>query len=187
MLLFASVGTDHHPFHRLIDYLDEVARAHPSVRVVVQYGHSCTPAIAEGHEWLTHERLEELMNQADVVVCHGGPGTVMDARRAGHQPICVPRDPSLGEHVDGHQQRFVGTIARDHVVLAPASRVEFMSVIARVLEVQDAAPPARGSVHQEGSGVPALIAELDRLMADPHTARPRRLATVVRHVRGKRL
>ncbi|MDN7120506.1 glycosyl transferase family 28 [Nocardioides sp. ChNu-153] len=77
-------------------------RAH----VVVQHGHSAEPRVAEGHAFVDHDDLERLVRTADVVVCHGGPGTIMDARRAGHVPVCVPRDPSLGEHVDGHQQRF---------------------------------------------------------------------------------
>ncbi len=55
---------------------------------------------------MSHDRLEELLAQATVVVCHGGPGTVTEARDAGHVPLCMPRDPELGEHVDDHQQRF---------------------------------------------------------------------------------
>ena len=47
------------------------------------------------------------MARADIVITHGGPGTVADARASGHMPLAVPRDPAHGEHVDGHQQRFV--------------------------------------------------------------------------------
>ena len=41
----------------------------------------------------------------------------MDARGLGHVPVCVPRDPSLGEHVDGHQQRFATLVDRAGVVV----------------------------------------------------------------------
>ena len=37
-LIFAMVGTDHHPFHRLVDWMDEAARRHPDTRFVVQHG-----------------------------------------------------------------------------------------------------------------------------------------------------
>jgi hypothetical protein len=54
-----------------------------------------------------------------VVITHGGPGTISDAQRSGHRPIVFPRDPSRGEHVDDHQQRFAAWCAeRDLVDLA---------------------------------------------------------------------
>lgn len=105
-LVLALVGTDHHPFNRMIDWLDEAAVRHPDVRFVVQHGESRVPTVACGHDYLPYNEIMRLVEEAAVVVCHGGPGTIMDARGAGHVPICVPRDPDLGEHVDGHQQRF---------------------------------------------------------------------------------
>lgn len=104
--MLALVGTDHHPFDRFVDWIDAAARARPYLRFVVQHGASRTPRVAQGRVFLPHDELASLVEAAAAVVCHGGPGTIMDARAAGHVPICVPRDPSLGEHVDGHQLRF---------------------------------------------------------------------------------
>ncbi len=101
------VGTDHHPYDRIVRWADATALRLPGTRVVVQHGATRAPAHAEGHAFVTHAELVELLQSADVVVCHGGPGTITDARGAGHVPIVAPRDPALGEHVDGHQQRFV--------------------------------------------------------------------------------
>lgn len=105
-LIVALLGTDHHPFDRLVDWMDVVATEQPDRHVVVQYGHSAAPTLAEGRPFFTHDELVDLVREADVVVCHGGPGTIMDARGEGHVPVCVPRDPQRGEHIDGHQMRF---------------------------------------------------------------------------------
>lgn len=115
-LVLALVGTDHHPFDRLVDWIDEAAVRHRGTRFVVQHGASKAPLVAEGHEFLVQERMSRLLRDARVVVCHGGPGTIMDARSAGHVPICVPRDPRYGEHVDGHQLRFSELVGSADVV-----------------------------------------------------------------------
>ena len=109
-LVLALAGTDHHPFDRLVQWMDVAARLRDDVRFVVQHGYSPVPQVAEGHSFLPHDQMVTLMQEAAVVVCHGGPGTIMDARQAGHVPLCVPRDPRLGEHVDGHQQRFASVV-----------------------------------------------------------------------------
>jgi UDP-N-acetylglucosamine transferase subunit ALG13 len=127
------VGTDHHRFDRLVDWSDEAATLHPAARVVVQHGASRAPSVAEGHPFLPHGEIRRLLAIAAGAVCHGGPGTIMDARSAGHLPICVPRDPALGEHVDDHQQRFAALVGRAGVVTAARTRLEFLAAIDGVL------------------------------------------------------
>ena len=101
------VGTDHHRFDRLVDWLDGWAQRQESpTRVVFQHGSARAPRFGEGHALLPHEELQELMASATVLVTHGGPATICEAWRHGRMPLVVPRDPQRGEHVDGHQQRF---------------------------------------------------------------------------------
>jgi UDP-N-acetylglucosamine transferase subunit ALG13 len=127
------VGTDHHPFHRLVDWVDEAARRHPGHRFVVQHGHSKAPAVAEGQPFLSSQRIRELLTDAVGAVVHGGPGTIMDARHAGHVPICVPRDPARGEHVDGHQQRFAALVDAAGVVTLADTEEGFHRAVEQVL------------------------------------------------------
>lgn len=100
------VGTDCHPFQRMIDWADEWAGANPADRVIVQYGHSAPPRTASGRDFISPTELTALLETSDVVVIHGGPATLSEARKAGHLPLVFPRDPRHGEHVDDHQQRF---------------------------------------------------------------------------------
>ena len=118
----------------MVEWVDAAAVRHPDVRFVIQHGLTRPPSIAEGHDFLAHDRLVTLLGEASVVVCHGGPGTIMDAREAGHVPLCVPRDPQLGEHVDGHQQRFAAVVGEAGVVHHVSSVDAFHQELDRALE-----------------------------------------------------
>ena len=112
------VGTDHHPFTRMVRWADEYARTRGGkVRVVVQHGPTAPPDVAEGFVLVPHAELLALIGDADVVVCHGGPATIVEVRRNGTMPVVVPREPSRGEHVDGHQQRFARRMGEEGLVL----------------------------------------------------------------------
>ena len=169
-LVVALAGTDHHPFERMVQWMDTAAKRRSDVRFVVQHGASTPPSVAVGHAFLAHDELVGLLQEASVVVCHGGPGTIMDAREAGHVPLCLPRDPRLGEHVDGHQQRFATTAERAGVVRVVSTVETFELEIEHALS----APSAR-SVQQSSSARDAaraaVAAELNSLMLP----RPRRM------------
>jgi UDP-N-acetylglucosamine transferase subunit ALG13 len=164
-LVFVMVGTDHHPFPRLVDWVDEAARRHPDVRFVVQHGDSAAPSVAEGSAFLPHEEIRALLAQASAAVVHGGPGTIMDARGAGHVPICVPRDPALGEHVDGHQQRFAALVHAAGVVTRVETAQEFQdtldSVLAARVEGRAISVPTSAATEEARAN---LANELDELM-----------------------
>lgn len=99
------VGTDFHRFDRLVGWVDRWA-ADRGADVLVQHGSSRPPEVATGQPYLDWDKVQSEIAQADAVVSHGGPATIAEARKAGHVPIVVPRDPARGEHVDDHQLRF---------------------------------------------------------------------------------
>jgi UDP-N-acetylglucosamine transferase subunit ALG13 len=131
-LVFVTVGTDHHPFDRLMDWIDGwvSARAQDGIRCVVQHGTSRPPRLAEHQAYVAYPDMEAFLEQASAVVCHGGPGSVMMCRWAGKRPIVVPRRRDLGEHVDDHQVVFARRIAAEHEI----DLAEDEQTLARCLE-----------------------------------------------------
>lgn len=127
--VLVTVGTDYHPFDRLVNWADRWAAANPSAEVVVQYGTSRAPSVAEGHAFLSPDELHCYMDAADFVVTHGGPATITEARRRRCTPICVPRDPVLGEHVDDHQQRFAQFLSRQGLVRLASTENQFVDAL----------------------------------------------------------
>lgn len=104
-LVFVTVGSDHHPFDRLVSWVDAWA-ARNDVDCVVQYGTAQPPRSVHAVPYLDKDLLELLLESADVAVAQGGPMSIIEARRAGLVPVVVAREPRLGEVVDGHQVAF---------------------------------------------------------------------------------
>ena len=111
MEILVSVGTDHHRFDRMIDWVERWLAGRDDVRCFIQHGTSRAPRAVDGAPLLGHDELESKLKTATVVVSHGGPSTIADAWNAGHRPIVVPRDDSLGEHIDNHQMKFAKRMA----------------------------------------------------------------------------
>ncbi|WP_340296062.1 hypothetical protein [Aquipuribacter hungaricus] len=101
-----SVGTDHHRFDRLSDWLEPWIARHPEVRVVHQHGSSRPARGAEPVRMLPREEMLALQQEATAVVVQGGPGSMLDARLCGRLPVVVPRLARLHEVVDDHQVHF---------------------------------------------------------------------------------
>lgn len=124
-----SVGTDHHPFGRLLDWIAAASSSIDGLDAFVQRG--ATPPL-EGLatvEYVAAAELEALMLDADVVVCHGGPGSIFLAVRCGHRPIVVARDPALGEHIDDHQMRYTARMVSEDRIDVPADLDEFIAML----------------------------------------------------------
>lgn len=171
-LVLALAGTDHHPFDRMVQWIDAAAMRHRDVRFLVQHGATRPPRVAEGHDYLSHDHLVDLLAQARVVVCHGGPGLITEAREAGHVPLCMPRDPLLGEHVDGHQQRFARLVGDACVVRTVTSLHAFDEELDSALLASLDASAAQTTTLVRDAARARVAADLDRLMT---SVRPHRL------------
>jgi len=127
--MFVTVGTDHHPFERLIGWAERWAERGEDWEVQVQHGRTRGPRTGTGFAFCEHDRLQQLLASADVVLAHGGPATITEARRFGHRPIVLPRDPARGEHVDDHQQLFVARLATAGVVQRVETEDDFLAAV----------------------------------------------------------
>jgi UDP-N-acetylglucosamine transferase subunit ALG13 len=126
--VIGSVGTDHHPFPRFLEWV-AAAQRQLGFQVLVQRGYTDHLAGIETVDFMSADELEVKMTEADVVVCHGGPGTMSMAIRCGHRPIVVARDPQLGEHVDDHQQRYTAKLASEGSIDRPLDQAAFVELI----------------------------------------------------------
>lgn len=125
------LGTDHHPFDRLLGWVEDWLASHgpDAPSVLVQHGFSSAPdssaARARYTPFLDHHEITDRLSRACAAVCHGGPGTIAECRRAGLVPVVVPRSAAHGEHVDNHQVRYVGRLDSDALVHAVSEEGEF--------------------------------------------------------------
>lgn len=111
-LLFATVGATL-PFDRLVASVDELRRKGViPERIIVQTGvGGLRPEGVECHETLPFETMIDTLRKADIVVCHGGTGSLITALREGCRVIAMPRLFELGEHYDDHQAEITEAFA----------------------------------------------------------------------------
>ncbi len=141
--LLVAVGTDVHRFDRLMGWLEEWHERRPvKLRVLVQHGQSRAPRIPGATPFLAHDLLGDAMARARVVLTHGGPASITEARRHGHVPVVVARDPAYGEHVDDHQMLFVARMAQLGLIRRCTTAGELVATIEQALT--DPAAPVAG-------------------------------------------
>lgn len=116
MRVFAVMGTQKFPFNRLINALDDAA-GNIGGDFFVQYGHSKPPMKCSGSPFLEKVVFRSMLENSDVVVTHGGVGTIRSALSEGAKVVAVPRSAVYGEHVDDHQTEIVSAFAEGGFIL----------------------------------------------------------------------
>ena len=161
-LVFVTVGTDHHPFDRLMQWIDDwIGASSAGARVFVQCGTSKPPERAESAELITHGELHTFLSTAAAVVCHGGPASITECRDAGVVPIVVPREHRFGEHVDDHQVRFGRRMADLTKVHLAGSSEHLSALLDAALSGSDGFRFAPGEDAVDGT-----IAAFERLLGE---------------------
>lgn len=129
--LFVSVGTDYHRFDRLIWWLDEWLATEPLVEnVIVQRGTSVDSALANTSlDYIGRSELVAHFQNASVVVCHGGPATILECRSNGLVPIVVPREARFDEHVNDHQVDFCERLSEHNDIQLARTKSEFFRLL----------------------------------------------------------
>ncbi len=179
-----TVGTDHHRFDRLMDWLEHWNAERPgAVRWIVQHGSSRPLDGAENVGLLPRDGLLELLRGADLVLTQGGPGGIMDSRACGTVPIVVPRLARLDEVVDDHQVAFARQLARGGLVVVAESEPDLHAALDRA--VSDPAALVVGESVSDVSQTVARFADLvgQLLVRKPARRGLRRMARTGRSVR----
>lgn len=127
-MILAVLGTHPAPMRRLELWLEHHA-ASTGERCVVQ------GATGEAAQHLEHAgivsplALGALIDEAHVIITHGGPGSIMAVVARGRHPIVIPRNPLLGEHVDAHQERFAAWLATKRPITVVSSLAELSTLV----------------------------------------------------------
>ncbi len=111
---------------------------------------------------LPTRQFHDLIEEADVVISHAGPGTLVEIRSTGRVPVVVPRSPQFGEHVDDHQLRYASRLKGSPGYIV----VEDLARLGEAIEL------ARGAIsprHQPS--VTRAVAALEALVGDGRARR----------------
>ncbi|HEX7930373.1 MAG TPA: glycosyltransferase [Sphingomicrobium sp.] len=112
-LVFVTVGATL-PFDRMVRMAAQAQQdGNIPERLLIQTGvGGAAPAGVEVVESLPFDQVQQILDQASVVICHGGTGSLITALSKGCHVIATPRLAALAEHYDDHQAEITEAFAR---------------------------------------------------------------------------
>jgi UDP-N-acetylglucosamine transferase subunit ALG13 len=99
-LIFATVGTCFKSFDRFLKGVDLFA-SKSATEVYMQTGYGCyTPKYCNFERFIDINRMNALIKEAEIVICHAGYGIIGDCVRHNKKTVIIPREPHNDEAVD---------------------------------------------------------------------------------------
>lgn len=112
-MIFVTVGTHEQPFNRLVECIDNLKRDGViEEEVIIQTGYSTyEPKYCTWQKLYPYQQMVKLVDEARIVITHGGPSSFIMPLQIGKIPIVVPRKYEFNEHVNNHQVAFSNAVA----------------------------------------------------------------------------
>ena len=157
-LAFVTVGTVM-PFDRLVKAVEQLQKdGLLPERIVAQVGDGgYHPQGWETHERLSFAQVQAILEQADLVFCHGGTGSLVTGCRAACRVVAMPRAARRGEHYDDHQEEIVTAFAERGLIHYAREADELADALAKAR----AAEPIRATTDPD-----LLVSRLRQMMAE---------------------
>lgn len=128
-MILVLLGTQNNSFHRLLEEVDKnVENGNINEEVIVQAGYTKYEPKTKKQpikifSTIPKKELDKLIEQANLVISHGGVGSMVTANQKGKKVIAVPRYQKYHEHVNDHQVDTINIFAKKGYVM-PVKNVE---------------------------------------------------------------
>ena len=113
-MILVLLGTQNNSFHRLLEEVQKnIDNKNVKEEVVVQKGY--TKFESENMTLYTQlpvDKLQQLIEKADLVITHGGVGSIISSIQKGKKVIAIPRLKKYGEHVNDHQYDIIKSLSQ---------------------------------------------------------------------------
>lgn len=119
-MIFVTVGTHEQSFERLVRKIDELKiNGKIEDEVIIQKGFTdYEPKSCISYKLIGYEEMQKYIEEARIVITHGGPASFMAPLSLCKIPIVVPRLKEFEEHVNNHQMDFVKQLVeRDNNII----------------------------------------------------------------------
>lgn len=130
-MVFVTVGTHEQPFNRLIQKIDQLKKdGIIEDDVFIQTGFSTyEPKYCQWSKLIAYQDMIQYVEDARIVITHGGPASFIMPLQIGKIPIVVPRQKRFGEHVNDHQIEFVRNVVERMGTVICVENIEMLGDI----------------------------------------------------------
>lgn len=133
-MIFISVGTQKQNFKRLF-HMVENSKVLSNHRIIAQTGYTeFSSRKIESIPFMSNELYKKYIDESDIVICHGGVGTIFDALYAGKKVLAIPRLSKYEEHVNDHQIEVCDELEKEGYILYLKEYELFDDVIKKLID-----------------------------------------------------
>lgn len=108
-MILVLLGTQNNSFHRLLEEIDKlIEKKVINEKVIVQAGYTKYESKnMKIFGLIPQNELNKYQKEADLIITHGGVGSIISSLKIGKKVIAIPRLHEYGEHVNDHQKQIV--------------------------------------------------------------------------------
>lgn len=122
-MIFVTLGTHELEFNRILKYIEDLDI---SEKVIIQSGNTDFKSNKyEVHKFLSNQEFDKIMKESELIICHGGVGSILSALRLNKKVITVPRLSRFKEHNDDHQYEICKKFHKDKYIINCMNFEEF--------------------------------------------------------------
>lgn len=118
-MILVTLGTQDKTFERLLKAIDkQIKKGNINDRVVVQAGFTkYESSNMEVFDLIPMKTFDKLIDDADLIITHGGVGSILGAIRKNKKVIAIPRLSKYKEHTNDHQKQIVDEFVKNNYIL----------------------------------------------------------------------
>lgn len=119
-MIFVTLGTNDKEFKRLLEQIDkDIESGKINDEVIVQSGFTKYESKnMQVFDLISSEKFEELIEKCDILITHGGVGSILTGITHNKKVIAVPRLEKYKEHVNDHQLQIIENFGKEKYILA---------------------------------------------------------------------
>ena len=113
-MILVTLGTQDKSFKRLLDAIqNEIDNGNIKDRVVVQKGYTNFASDnMELFDLIPMEKFDELIDSCDILITHGGVGSIITGLKHNKKVIAAARLAKYGEHTNDHQLQIIDNFSK---------------------------------------------------------------------------
>lgn len=122
-MIFVILGTQKFRFTRLIKEISRlVDMGILNEKVIIQNGSTQLNEINNENiiakPYMEINEFNEHVENAEIIICHGGTGAIVSSIKKGKSVIAFPRMSKNGEHINDHQQEIIDQFLENEWILS---------------------------------------------------------------------
>ena len=129
------LGTQDKEFTRLLKMVeDEIKKGRIHGDVIVQAGQTKYKSnYMKIFDLIPNTKFNRLIKESDLIITHGGVGSIISALKHNKKVIAVPRLSKYGEHVNDHQLEIVEEFTRLGYIKSATNKRELTKALEEIV------------------------------------------------------